>query len=77
MTKEVEVVSGFKSNGALRIEHVALWRTTPGELRLSFPVRRDRSGREHPLVRPLDNDARQAIEAQVLTAAGLDRGATP
>ena len=55
-------------DGALRLEGLALRRTVAGNLSLSFPERRDASGERHPLVRPLGDDARIAIEAQVFAA---------
>ncbi len=67
----------FDVNGALRLDGVALRRTREGTIALTFPARRDRQGRDHPLVRPLDSEARAAIERQVLAALGLDEGATP
>ena len=57
--------------GDLCLDGLTLRRTTYGELRLSYPARRDRSGRDHPLVRPVDDAARRVIEAQVFEALGL------
>lgn len=61
--------------GDLRLDGVALRLTADGRHALSFPVRRDGRGREHPLVRPVDQDARDAIETAVFAALGLE--ATP
>lgn len=47
-------------------------RTATGRLTVVFPTRRDASGLEHPLVRPVDRAAREAIRLQVLAAAGLE-----
>lgn len=47
-------------------------RTATGRLTIIFPTRRDASGREHQLVRPVDHAAREAIRQQVLAAAGLE-----
>ncbi len=56
---------------SLVLDGIALRRTRNGQLALSFPERRDSNGRRHPLVRPLDDDARQAIERQVFRALGV------
>jgi hypothetical protein len=58
-------------DGALRLDGIALRRTLDGRLALSFPARRDGSGRQHPFVRPLDDVSRRQIEAQVFRALGL------
>jgi len=47
-------------------------RTATGRLTVVFPTRRDASGREHPIVRPVDRASREAIRQQVLAAAGLE-----
>jgi len=52
--------------GLARLDGITLRRTAAGRLTLSFPERRDRSGKRHAVVRPLDSDARQEIERQVL-----------
>ena len=57
--------------GGLSLDGMTLRRTLRGELRLSYPARRDRSGRDHPLVRPVDDAMRRVIEAQVFEALGL------
>lgn len=57
--------------GALRLDGVAVRRTRDGRLALSFPVRHDRHGRHHALVRPIDDAARRALEAQVFAALDL------
>ena len=56
----------------LRLDGLALRRTREGRLALSFPCRRDRQGRKHPLVRPLDDAARVSIERQILAALRLE-----
>jgi len=61
----------FRLNQAIRIDGVALRRTTEGKLTLSFPARRDSAGQQHAYVRPLDNDVRRQIERQVLRALGF------
>ena len=45
-------------NDTLVIDGVTLRRTRDGRLALSFPARRDGRGRTHPVVRPVDDDAR-------------------
>ncbi len=63
--------------GGLWLLHgITLRRTRSGCLTLSFPERRDANGRKHPIVRPLDNDARKSIEAAVF-AALKSEGMTP
>ena len=62
-------------NGLLRLDGLALRRTTDGRLVLSFPARRDGAGRQHFYVRPLDDVARRDIERQVFQALGLEEGA--
>jgi len=57
--------------GLVRLDGIAVRRTLGGELRLSFPSRRDRAGREHHVVRPLDSEAREAIETSVFEALRL------
>ena len=58
----------------LRLDSVALRRTTHGRLTLSFPSRRDSSGRRHHIVRPVDDDARQEIERQIIAAIRIGDG---
>jgi DNA-binding cell septation regulator SpoVG len=58
-------------NGVLRLDGLALRRTLSGALALSFPVRIDRAGRRHAYIRPLTNEARTTIEAQVFAALAL------
>lgn len=55
-------------NGHVILDGIALRRTAGGRLALAFPKRRDRSGKRHALIRPLDSDARQEIERQVFAA---------
>lgn len=57
--------------GRLQVDGITVRRTRAGNLILSFPARRDRSGREHPYIRPLDDAARQQIETQVFKALGV------
>ena len=58
-------------NGALRLDGLAVRRTADGHLALSFPARKDSVGRQHPIVRPLDDHARREIEHAVFCALGL------
>ena len=67
----------FNLNDRVRLDGATLRRTSSGRLRISFPMRRDRHGREHPLLRPLDDAARRELERQVLAALGLTQGAIP
>ena len=59
---------GLLVNGRLQLDGVALRRTRAGRLRLSFPIRRDRAGREHPVVHPVHAAARSEIERAVFAA---------
>ena len=53
-------------NNALMIDGIALRRTRDGRLALSYPTRTDRQGKRRPIVRPLDDETRLALERQVL-----------
>jgi DNA-binding cell septation regulator SpoVG len=55
-------------SGPFRVDGVTVRRTRDGRRALSFPARHDGSGRQRPIVRPVDDDARRAIEAQVFAA---------
>jgi len=55
----------------LRLDGITLRRTRDGRLVLSFPERVDGQGRRHALVRPVNTDARRAIEAAIFDALGL------
>jgi len=55
----------------LVVESVALRRTLDGRTVISFPTRRDRHGRQHAIVRPVDDAARCALEREVLAALGV------
>ncbi len=61
-------------NDEVRLDGIALRRTSEGRLVLSFPERRDGAGRRHPYIRPVDDEARRAIEHEILTAIGLGGG---
>jgi hypothetical protein len=63
--------------GLLIVDGVALRRTRGGRLTLSYPARHDARGVQHAIVRPIDDTARVAIEAQVFAALHLEREAAP
>ena len=56
--------------GDLVIDGIVLRRTASGRLALSFPARTSRSGHRHPYVRPVDDNARRAIERTILGQLG-------
>ena len=58
--------------GALVVDGVTLRRKSDGSLGLSWPARTDRAGRRHPIVRPVDDDVRRAIEREVLGQFGRE-----
>jgi DNA-binding cell septation regulator SpoVG len=60
--------------GNLVVDGVTLRRTAAGRFALSFPVRTSRSGERHALVRPVDDDARRAIERMVFAELGQRDG---
>lgn len=71
----------FHASGLL-IDGVTIRRTRAGRLALSFPVRHDAAGRQHPLIRPRDADARRRIEREVFEAlegvlSSLDQPGVP
>lgn len=55
-------------NDTLRIDGVCVRRTMAGSLCLSWPERRDGSGRRHALIQPISDAARLRVEEQVLAA---------
>jgi DNA-binding cell septation regulator SpoVG len=55
-----------------RIDGIAVRRTLDGRVVLSFPVKRDRQGRSHPIVHPVHGIARKVITTAVLDALHLD-----
>lgn len=61
-------------NEALKLDGITLRRTLAGNPVLSFPSRRDRGGSDHPYIRPLSNESRQAIEDQVFEVLGITGG---
>jgi DNA-binding cell septation regulator SpoVG len=56
--------------GALLIDNITLRKTSEGRLALSFPSRTAKNGQKHAVVRPVDNDARVAIEREILGQLG-------
>ena len=52
--------------GDLIVDGVTVRKTAKGRLVLGFPQRRDRNGRDHAIVRPVDKAARRAIERAIL-----------
>ena len=63
--------------GQLVLDGLTVRRTAGGRLTLSFPERRDRQGRRHPYIRPVDDDARRAIEKAVFGAAAVAEAVDP
>jgi len=61
----------FVLGGLVKLDGVAVRRTRRGNHVLSFPVRHDAEGRQHPVVRPVNDLAREDLEAQILRALGL------
>ena len=55
-------------NDSLRLDGLTLRRTESGRLAISFPSRRDSSGRRHFFVRPVNDDARREVERQIIEA---------
>ena len=56
--------------GNLVLDGITLRRTAAGRFALSFPVRVDRAGKRHSYIRPVDDAARKAVEAQLLGQLG-------
>ena len=52
--------------GNVVLDGLTLRRTAAGTFAISFPARTDRHGNRHPIVRPVNDDARQQIEAAIL-----------
>jgi DNA-binding cell septation regulator SpoVG len=63
--------------GDLHLDGITLRRTASGVLTISFPERRDRAGRSHPVVRPIDARARTAIETEILQGLSGARESRP
>ncbi|MEE9394452.1 MAG: hypothetical protein V3W41_18305 [Planctomycetota bacterium] len=58
----------FVLNGTMALDGVMVRRTREGRITVSFPARRDRSGYDHPYIRPLGSTARRETETQLLAA---------
>jgi len=56
----------FATPDGLLVDGIALRVSRVGRPVFSWPARRDRAGRDHHVVRPLDDAARQEIEQQLL-----------
>lgn len=63
--------------GLLIIDGIGVRRTLDGRLTISFPERRDRAGRAHAVVRPIDARARAAIEGEILQGIPGVQGGRP
>jgi len=63
--------------GAMVIDGVTVRRTADGRIALSFPEKRDGKGRRHSVVRPIDDQARKAIEAAVFGQGTLAKEVAP
>ncbi len=57
--------------GDVIVDGITVRKTAEGRLTLSFPERRDRLGRRHAIVRPVDNEARLAIEKAIFGMATI------
>jgi len=68
--------TSFILNGSFHIDGIAVRRTRDNRLTLSFPFSRDRSGRQHHYLRPLNDEIRREVEDQVLHALGMKEGAS-
>ena len=64
-------------NGGLELDGLTIRRTRAGRHAVSFPSRRDGSGRERFYVRPIDDQARREIERQILGALQFGEEAAP
>ena len=63
---------GVELVGGVRLDGFTARRTRDGRFALSYPVRRDRRGREHPYVR-LAPELRDELERRVLAELGGSR----
>ena len=61
--------------GTLLIDGITLRMTRAGEPTLGWPARRDRQGRDHPLVRPFNDEARRELEQAVFAELRRQEGA--
>ena len=61
----------------LVLDGVTLRQTADRRFALSFPAKTDRGGRRHPYFRPVDDDARRAIEREILRQLGQHHEVVP
>ncbi len=52
--------------GRVLVDGLAVRMSRAGRLHVTWPTRRDSSGRQHRLVWPIDRSVREAVRAQVL-----------
>ena len=52
---------------------ICLRRSADGRFVLSFPARTDRAGRKHSYIRPVHDEARKAIEREILGQLGQNQ----
>ena len=57
----------FATTDGLLVDGLALRTSRDGRPAFVWPARRDRAGRDHHVVRPLNDVARKAIEQQILS----------
>jgi DNA-binding cell septation regulator SpoVG len=63
--------------GDVIVDGITVRKTADGRITLSYPERRDRLGRRHPIVRPVDDAARKTIERAILGAATVAEAVDP
>ena len=61
-------------NDSILLDGLTLRKTRAGRLTISYPCRKDASGRVHHHLRPKDSSTRHEIERQVFTALELQEG---
>ena len=64
-------------SGCLRLDSLILRKTAHGEIRLTFPARRDSWNRQHACIILLDAETHATIEREVFGATGIKGVATP
>lgn len=62
--------ASFSLDQLLRVDGVAVRRTRDGRIVLSWPSRKDATGRHHPILRPMNDAARVELERAILAAVG-------
>ena len=67
----------FRIGNALSVDGVVVRRTLDNRITLSWPCRVDRAGRKHPILRPLDDAARQRLEQLILKAIAANPEVLP